>query len=207
MPRLWPCTACLTARGWLRTKPKPLSLRASEYYFVDEKTRRQQVEGQLLVEASIERHLAYLSQELSLLDEAIEALIAGSEELSEKQQLLTSCPGVGDKTAWALLGFLPELGQLNRKAIGALAGLAPFQQQSGQWRGKACIRGGRSTVRKALYMAALSATRHCPPIAKFYQHLLDQGKPKKVALVASMHKLLRILNQMLATKSHFILDT
>ena len=156
--------------------------------------------------ASVERSLEYLSQELSTLDGAIETLIAESPDLAEKQQLLTSCPGVGDKTAWSLLGLLPELGQLNRKAVGALAGLAPFQQQSGQWQGKACIRGGRSAVRKALYMAALSTTRYCPPIAKFYQHLTQQGKAKKVALVACMHKLLRILNQMLATNSPFRLD-
>ncbi len=98
-----------------------------------------------------------------------------------------------------LLACLPELGQLNRREISALVGVAPFNRDSGTLRGRRTIYGGRATVRGALYMATLVATRHNPVIRAFYQHLLDQHKPKKLALVACMRKLLVILNTMAKT--------
>jgi transposase len=111
--------------------------------------------------------------------------------------LLQSVPGIGPTVARTLLAELPELGTLNRRAIAALAGVAPFNRDSGQWRGRRAIWGGRAPVRAALYMAALVATRHNPVLARFYQRLRAAGKPAKVALVAVMRRLLTILNAIL----------
>jgi len=110
--------------------------------------------------------------------------------------LLTSVLGIGHLTALMLIAYLPELGRLNRKEIAALAGVAPFNRDSGQWRGQRHIEGGRSRLRQALYMATLVATSYNPVIKAFYQRLLAKGKAKKVALVACMRKLLTILNAM-----------
>jgi transposase len=111
--------------------------------------------------------------------------------------LLQSVPGIGPTVARTLLAELPELGTLNRRAIAALAGVAPFNRDSGQWRGRRAIWGGRAPVRAALYMAALVAMRHNPVLARFYQRLRAAGKPAKVALVAVMRRLLTILNAIL----------
>lgn len=171
-----------------------------------EKNRVQQFQHQPQVLQSIERGLIFLKEEILLIEKQIQELINQSDSLKEKQLLLCSTPGVAQKTSWTLLGYLPELGELNRKEIAALCGLAPYQQQSGQWKGRASIKGGRAPVRKVLYMAVLSASRHCPVIACYYKHLVEKGKPKKVALVACMHKLIRILNRIIATKTPFSLD-
>jgi transposase len=114
----------------------------------------------------------------------------------EKDNLLQSVPGVGPVLSITLLGALPELGRLNRKQIAALAGVAPFNRDSGKYRGKRTTKGGRSRVRPALYMATLVATRFNPVIKAQYSHLIEMGKVKKVALVACMRKLLTILNAM-----------
>jgi transposase len=103
-------------------------------------------------------------------------------------------PGVGPATARTLIAELPELGSLDRRQAAALAGLAPFTRQSGQWRGKACIGGGRRTVRTALFIAALVAAHHNPTLKAFYDRLVAAGKPKKLALTAVARKLLAILN-------------
>ena len=109
--------------------------------------------------------------------------------------------------ARTLLADLPELGQLDRKAIAALVGVAPLSCESGAWRGRRIIWGGRARVRSALYMAALVASRHNPRIAAFYERLCSAGKPKKVALIACMHKLLTILNAMLRQGSRWSAQT
>jgi transposase len=114
----------------------------------------------------------------------------------ERENLLRSVPGSGPTTALILLAELPELGQLDRKAIAALGGVAPFSCESGTWRGRRLIWGGRSRVRTALYRATLVASRHNPPLAAFYERLCAAGKPKQGALTACMHKLLTILNAM-----------
>jgi len=106
--------------------------------------------------------------------------------------------GVGLGVSLALLSYLPELGGVNRKQIAVLVGVAPFQYQSGRFKGQQHIRGGRSDVRSVFYMAVLSAKKHDPNIKAFYERLLKKGKKKKVAFVACMHKLLRILNAMLS---------
>jgi transposase len=144
----------------------------------------------------IEEHLVWLQEELDHLDRAIEAMIQCIPAFHEKETLLRSAKGVGPVLSAKLLSGLPELGQLNRKKIAALVGVAPFNDDSGHRRGKRRIKGGRADVRKVLYMATVAAVRFNPVIRSFYQHLLSQGKLKKVALVACMRKFLTILNAM-----------
>lgn len=151
----------------------------------------------LRVIPSIEEHLNWLKQELKNLDQDLEQKIQQSPLWREKDNLLRGVPGVGPVLSLTLMGALPELGQLNRKQIAALAGVAPFNRDSGKYRGKRTIKGGRARVRSALYMATLVATRFNPLIKAYYEHLLQVGKAKKVALVACMRKLLTILNAML----------
>ena len=120
-----------------------------------------------------------------------------------KNELLCSVKGICPITASTLVADLPELGQLNKKKIAALVGVAPFNQDSGRMRGKRRIKGGRASVRQVLYMAAIAATRFNSVIRLFYQSLLKRGKLKKVAIVACMHKLLVILSAMVRTKQHW----
>jgi transposase len=119
----------------------------------------------------------------------------------EREQLLRSVPGIGPTTALTLLAELPELGQLDRKAIAALVGVAPLSCESGTWRGRRIVWGGRARVRTALDMAALVASRFNPTIAAFYTRLCTAGKPTKVALTACMHKLLTVLNAMVRQRA------
>ena len=146
------------------------------------------------VRTQIQRHLAWLQAELTDLDQTLHDQVQASPVWREQENLLRSVPGIGPTTALSLLAELPELGRLDRKAIAALVGVAPLSCESGTWRGRRIVWGGRARVRTALYMAALVASRHNPIIAAFYQRLCAAGKPKKVALVACMHKLLTILN-------------
>lgn len=143
---------------------------------------------------SIERVIKALQAELTSLDEDIDDTVRGSPAWREKEDLLRSVPGIGPIIARTLIAELPELGQLDRKAIAALAGLAPFTRQSGRWRGKTFIAGGRSNVRKALFMGAMVAKRHNPVLRDFFNHLVAAGKPKMVAIIAVARKLLTILN-------------
>jgi len=150
------------------------------------------------VRPGITEHIGWLQRQLDDLDHALADLLHASPLWREKEDLLRSVPGVGPVVAATLVASLPELGELNRKAIAALVGVAPLNRDSGTLRGRRTIWGGRSQVRTALYMAALSATRFNPIIHAFYTRLLTAGKPKKLALVACMRKLLIILNAMLA---------
>ena len=149
------------------------------------------------VSPRIEAHIAWLEQELSDLDKGLRQTLRRSPVWREKDDLLRTVPGVGEQISLTLLANLPELGALNRRQIAALVGVAPYNRDSGALRGKRAVWGGRSRVRAVLYMGALVASRHNPAIRDFYQRLLAAGKPKKVALVASMRKLLVILNGML----------
>jgi transposase len=155
--------------------------------------------GQRAVTVSLKKHIVYLTRELALADSELETVVRTSPVWRERDDLLQSVPGVGPVVARTLLGELPELGHLDRRAIAKLAGVAPMTRESGTWRGRATIRGGRATVRAAVYMAALVATRHNPVIRACYHRLLAAGKPKKLALVACMRKLLTILNTILRT--------
>ena len=149
------------------------------------------------VSPRIEAHIAWLEQELSDLDKGLRQTLRRSPVWREKDDLLRTVPGVGPQLSLTLLALLPELGTLDRKQIAALVGVAPYNRDSGTRRGKRAVWGGRSRVRAVLYMGALVASRHNPAIRDFYQKLLAAGKPKKVALVASMRKLLVTLNAML----------
>jgi transposase len=141
--------------------------------------------------------LAALQKELSALETDLDDAIRGTPAWRAAEDLLTSVPGVGDKLARTLIADLPELGQLDRKQIAALVGVAPLNRDSGTLRGKRTTWGGRAKVRAVLYMAALVAAHHNPVLAGFYRRLLAAGKAKKLALTAVMRKLLTILNAIL----------
>lgn len=192
----------------VRPTPRPLPDAVAQEFAALLARRRQLVSMQtaerqrldtalLAVRPHIERHLAWLAQELADLDRTLRERVQASPLWREREDLLRSVPGVGPATAFTLLADLPELGTLDRKAIAALVGVAPLNRDSGTWRGRRGVWGGRARVRSALYMAALVATRHNPVIAAFYQRLCAEGKPKKLALTACMHKLLTILNAIL----------
>jgi transposase len=142
----------------------------------------------------IAAHVRWLEKELSRVDRELDEAVRESETWRANEELLRSVPGVGPVLARTLLAELPELGTLPRRRLCALVGVAPFNRDSGTFRGKRQVWGGRAPVRAALYMGALVATRHNPLIREFYERLLAAGKPKKVALVACMRKLLSILN-------------
>ena len=160
---------------------------------VAEEARGRRVAGRQL-KKSIARLLVALRRELDSLDEEIDGQIRASPLWRIKENLLASVPGVGKTIARTLIAELPELGSLNAKQIASLAGLAPFTRQSGKWRGKSFIGGGRSHVRAALFMGALVASRHNPVLKAFRDKLVARGKPKIVAIIAVARKLLTILN-------------
>lgn len=149
---------------------------------------------------SIVRLVAALEKELSELDREIDDTVRGSPIWREKEDLLASVPGVGQKTARTLIAELPELGSLSRKTIASLAGLAPYTRQSGRWKGKSMIGGGRKTVRSALFIAAMVASRYNPVLKHFYDRLVAAGKPKLLSIVAVARKLLTMLNAILRDK-------
>ena len=150
-----------------------------------------------VVQGSIRATIRSLERQLGKIDHELAEVIKQSPLWQEKAEILQSVQGVGRVVSMTLLAGLPELGAVDNKAIAALVGVAPFNRDSGSFRGKRMVWGGRAKVRAALYMAALSATRWNPVIRQFYERLLAKGKPKKVALTASMRKLLVILNSML----------
>jgi transposase len=147
-------------------------------------------------QANVERHIEWLNEQIQEIDGEIEAQIQSTQAWRQTQKLLLSVPGVGKVMAATLLSALPELGQLSHKQIAALVGVAPFNYDSGQMRGKRRVFGGRANVRQVLFMATMVAVRYNPVLKVFYERLLERGKLKKVALVACMHKLLTIMNAM-----------
>lgn len=150
-----------------------------------------------VVRCGIEQHISWLDAQIEELDDELQRRIKASSVWREKDSLLRSAPGVGPTVSLSLLAGVPELGTLNRQKIGKLVGVAPLNHDSGTFRGKRRIWGGRADVRSVLYMGTLSAIRHNPVIREFYHRLVARGKLKKVALVACMRKLLTILNRML----------
>ena len=161
-----------------------------------EQNRRNRASNDI-VAASIDAVLETIDKQLNEMDRMIRQFVQSSPDWVEKAELLQSVPGLGPVTTHVLLAELPELGRLNRREIASLVGVAPINRDSGTLRGRRMIGGGRTTVRNALYMAALVATRHNPVIRVYYQRLVESGKRKIVALVAAMRKLLTILNTML----------
>jgi transposase len=156
------------------------------------------------VRKSVQKVVNLLNAQIESIEHEIAKLLQSDDDWRAKTEALASTPGVGTTTAVTLLAELPELGTLNREQITALAGLAPFNRDSGNFQGSRSIRGGRAPVRSALYMAALTARRCNPTIARFAQRLEAQGKKFKVVITACMHKLLIILNTMIKNKSHWI---
>ncbi len=147
---------------------------------------------------ALDAHVVWLSQQIAALDAEVDQTLRQSPVWREKETLLRSIPGIGPIVARTLFGELPEQGTLNRQEVAALVGVAPLNQDSGRHQGKRRTWGGRAAVRAALYMAAVTATRHNPVIRALYRRLHDQaGKPAKVALVACMRKLLTIANAIL----------
>jgi transposase len=149
----------------------------------------------------VEAHMRWLEKEIGRTDRGLDEAIEASAAFKENEALLRSVPGVGRVLSRTLLAELPELGMLTHKRLCALVGVAPFNRDSGQGRGKREVWGGRAPVRATLYMGALVATRHNPAIKGFYERLLASGKPKKVALVACMRKLLTILNALMRDRA------
>ena len=196
------------------TRPEVRPLRDEQTRLLAELvTRRRQIIQMLVAERQRQQHplnramkkslarlILALEKELNALDAGIDDALRGCEAWKEKQDLMKSVPGVGDITARTLLAEMPELGTLDRRKIAALAGLAPYTQSSGKWKGKSFIVGGRSSVRSVLYMAAMTAIRANPLLKDFYQELLVRGKAKRAALIAVARKLLTILNAIIRDK-------
>jgi transposase len=192
----------------VRPEPRALADEATQA-LADLVTRRRQVIAMMVAERqratrlpkrlkrSCERVVRVLEKELAALDQDIDTTVRGTPAWRVKEDLLASVIGIGTITARALIADLPELGTLNRRQIAALVGVAPFTRESGQWRGKSFIAGGRPTIRAALFVATMAAVRHNPSIRDFRQRLIAKGKPKMVAMVACMRKLLTILNAIL----------
>jgi transposase len=192
-----------------KAQPRPLPDETTRL-LADLVTRRRQIIDMMIAEGQRDRRLANkrlknsiarlrkaLEKELAEIDSELDDHVRGSPAWAAKEELLASVPGVGPIIARTLIAELPELGTLDRRKIAALVGLAPWTRQSGQWRGKSFIGGGRKTVRTALFMAAMVAARHNPVLKTFRDKLVAAGKPKLVALIAVARKLLTILNALL----------
>jgi transposase len=176
-------------------------------------TRRRQVVGMITAEKNrlgisprvvhkdIKQHIAWLERRLEGIDRDLEAAIRRSPMWREMDDLLQSVPGVGRVLSISLITGLPELGSLTRRQIAALVGVAPLSRDSGQFRGRRAVWGGRANVRSVLYMAALSASRFNPAIRRFYLRLIGAGKKPKVALTACMRKMIGILNAMVKNRT------
>ena len=172
---------------------------------VREKNRLKKADA--LIQPSIEKHLKFLKNEIELMDKQLQAIIQGNEELREIDKLLQTIIGVGKGTATSVLARLPELGQIDNKALSALVGVAPYNCDSGNMRGRRRVYGGRDKFRSSLYMAALSAARSNPVIKGFYDRLIAKGKPAKVALTACIHKLVHIMNAMVRDMKPFVIES
>lgn len=165
-------------------------------FLVAEKTRLQHPSHVLSI-ANIKKVIAFLEKEIKSIDLLVQEQIKQDVDLSVKSTYLESIPGIGKASAAVLLSFVPELGKLSNKQIAAITGLCPYDHSSGKYNGKKFIRGGRIVPRNALYMCALSAIKHYLPLKTFYNRLIANNKPFKVAIVAVMHKLIIIANTIL----------
>lgn len=141
--------------------------------------------------------VGFLSKQIDILERRIDTMIADGNSLADDNRILSSAPGVGPVTATTLLALMPELGKTSPKRIAALAGLAPYNHDSGMLKGQRCIAGGRRRVRKALYMAAIAAIRSCKRLNDFYSRIADRAPAKKIAIIAVARKLLTCLNAMI----------
>lgn len=208
-----PIDAHVLAHFAQAVQPRVRSLQSEqETHLTNLVRRRRQVVAMLTAEKNrlgtssarlkerVSKHIQWLQEELEELASEIDQVIQSLPEWREKEQILQSVPGIGPVNAATLLAELPELGTTSRQKIAALAGVAPYNRDSGKKRGRRKTGGGRGGVRSAFYMACLSATQHNPVIKRFYKRLIAKGKEPKVALTACMRKLLSILNAMLRKK-------
>jgi transposase len=195
-----------------KAQPRPLPDETMRL-LTDLVTRRRQIVEMMAAEGQRERRLTdkrlrksilrlrkALEKELAEIDGEIDDHVRGSPVWAAKEDVLASVPGIGPVIARTLIAQLPELGSLDRRKIAALVGLAPWTRQSGQWRGKSFIGGGRKSVRSALFIAAMVASRYNPVLKRFRDKLVSAGKPKLVALIAVARKLLTILNAIVRDK-------
>lgn len=193
-----------------RVRPAPRPRRSAEHQRIaDLVARRRQLRDMRVAELNrvahattvvrreIRDHLRWLTQRLAKVDGLLHQAVQADQACRDKEQLLRTVPGIGPVVAYTLLADLPELGTLGRRQVAALAGVAPLAYDSGQLRGKRLVWGGRAPVRHTLYMAALVGVRHNAALRTFYARLVASGKPKKLALVACMRKLLTMLNAIL----------
>lgn len=198
----------------IRPKPRPLpdqltlelrALTARRRQIIDMivAEKNHLVTASKAIKKRITAHITFLEQELDRADQDLDQFIGKNPTWKQNQDLLCSTPSIGPVSSRTLLAELPELGTIGRKQISALVGLAPFPRDSGTLKGRRTIWGGRASVRSALYMATLVATRFNPVIRDFYNRLKAKGKASKVALVASMRKLLTILNAMIKHKTRW----
>jgi len=208
-----PIDAAVIARFVAATNPEIRPLPDAETTMLsDLVTRRRQIIAMMVAERqrekraparmkkSIARLTKALQKELTAIEEDIDDAVRGSPVWREKENLLSSVPGIGLTISRTLLADLPELGTLGRRQIAALVGLAPFTRQSGQWRGRSFIGGGRAAVRSTIFMGAMVAARCNPQLRAFRHRLIAAGKPKMVALIAVARRLLTILNAILRDK-------
>ncbi len=189
-PTTMPDEEALALQGILARRRQLIEMRTAE-------NNRLKMASAKALQKRIKAHIEWLDKEVSRTDKDLDRAVEDSESFKAKESMLRSVPGVGRVLARTLLAELPEMGTITHKRLCALVGVAPFNRDSGQWSGKREAWGGRPSVRAALYMGTLVATRHNPLIKEFYERLLEAGKPKKVAIVASMRKLLSILNALM----------
>ena len=211
--------AAVLARFADRVRPEPRPLPDAIHQALNAVvTRRRQLVEMLVAEQNrvplahgrirhdLQAHIQYLQQRIKDANDELQSTLRESPLWRAKEQLLRSVPGIGPTTAAVLIAELPELGRLSRRQLAALVGVAPFNRDSGKQRGVRVIWGGRATVRGALYMATLVATRWNPVLRAFYQRLCAAGKPRLVAIVATMRKLLTILNAMVKAQRPWQLE-
>jgi transposase len=206
-----PIDAVMLTRFGQRLQPAPtVPATEQQQHLSALMTRRTQLVDMLVMEKNrmessslpevikqLRQTIKHLESQMAKMDAAITKLATQSEKLQQQIERMCQLQGVGKITATGLLATLPELGTLGRRQIASLAGLAPHVRESGQYKGKRTIGGGRASARRHLYMAALTASRMNPQLKTFYQHLIAKGKPAKVALTAIMRRLLCVLNSLL----------
>jgi transposase len=211
--------AAVLARFGEAVRPEPRPLKDEQTrHLAALVSRRRQLRDMIVAEGNrlgvapaklhkgIQKHIDWLRRELRLLERDLDDTIKSSPVWREKEDLMRGVKGIGSVSAATMLAEVPELGTLNRKQIAALVGVAPLNRDSGTMRGKRSIWGGRATARAVLYMASLSALKSNPIFRAFYRRLVSAGKPKKVAIVAVMRKLLIVLNAILRDRRPWNLD-
>jgi len=167
------------------------------------KNRQRRLQSKKLVRL-IEKHLKALKADIVALNQQADAMIAQDPAMRERFDIICSIPGIGATTARMLLAKMPELGAMGAKEAAALVGIAPITRQSGKWSGKSYIQGGRKHVRHKLFLPAVVACQHNPDMKQFYERLVSAGKPKKVAIIAVMRKLVVLTNALLRKRSKWI---